>query len=178
MTKALRWVVAIAGAAIGLSACASTSQSSSATTPHGSGFDCAALSRLYATYSINVSHVAAGMDGVSVGQQIATPTQIKREAAQARTAIDQITSMLTTHATAFSITQWKTASGALLGDYERAALERQSPQSMEHLDTSLSLTHTGFEATTSGSAIGAKVRLLCPGISAPQIAQPTTSSGN
>ena len=176
--KTVRWSLLVASAALGLSACSSSTHANGAAAPTGHGFDCASLSRLYATYAINVSHVAAGMDGVSVGQQIATPKQIKSEAAAAHTAIDQITSALKGYASSFSLSEWKVSSGTLLDDYERAALKRQSPQSMEHLDTALSLTHTGFEAATSGSAIGAKAKLLCPGISAPQIAQPTTSSGH
>ena len=171
----------VALSALGLLAAACSSPTGTVATPSSSmahaTIDCAKLSQAENDYTRNVAHVAAGMDGETVGQQIATATQIKDAATHARADVTSIVAELRGIVPSGTLSTWQQTSTTLLADYERAALAKDSPGSMQHLDIALSLTPTGLKATTSGAQIGSKVKRLCPAISVPQIPTPNQAGG-
>jgi len=183
MFRRLLPLASLSGVALIAAACSSsggiaaTTSTSAGTSHPATTIDCTTLSKAENTYSRDVAHVAAGMDGVTVGQQIATPQQIRHASTQARSAIATIVTELRGVVPSGTLSSWQRTSSTLLADYERAALSKSSPDSMQHLAIALSLTPTGLEATTSGARIGSKVKSLCPAISVPQIPTPNQAGG-
>ena len=156
-------------------AACSSSSGSSTPTSHAQGthgVNCAHLSALERSYATRVSTVAAGLDGLSVGQQIATARELKRDAVEASLDITDIQALLRGHVPSNTLGEWGRASTTLLGRYTKAALGHDSATQMANLDIALQLTPVGFAATTSGARIGSVVKGICPGLSVPTIEQP------